>query len=84
MRLKSQKAKLKSRGLSGIGKLLMYGERFLEKETAVLELKEQVGFCSGEWEDDFVLFCFFWEDVTGHSRSCLDMWCGWTGNMGVG
>lgn len=59
-----------------IGRLLMCGERFLEKETAVLELEEQVGFCSGEWEDDFI--------VTGHSRSCLDMWCGWTGNMGVG
>lgn len=35
VRLKSQKAKLKSRGLSGIGRLLMCGERFLEKETAV-------------------------------------------------
>lgn len=37
----------------------MYGERFLEKETAVSELEEQVGFCSGEWEDDFFFVGFF-------------------------
>lgn len=50
MRLKSQKAKLKSRGLRGIDRLLMYRERFLEKETSVSELEEQVGFVqeSGE------------------------------------
>lgn len=55
-----------------IGKLLMCGERFLEKETLVSELEEQQGFVQ-EWEDGV---------ITEHSRSWLATW--WPGNVGVG
>lgn len=67
--------RLKKLNVSVTGRLLMDAERFLEKETCVRAGK-QVAFCSGEWEDGII--------VTGHSRSWLDVWGGWTGNMGAG